>query len=165
MKPEGHILFKDEYDTLYNVDWRTVSGVIDFTSTVGQPFVWGKSRTGFMRDGVLFRRGIVTITRQVLRPFSGGYEIVAEGSSQYEDDIQMNFPCQTGPTDPFKYHLDRFLVDELAITVTDGSRWADPDLFDDDEADAFMVWGELDSGGNDITITGATVLEFIDVWG
>jgi hypothetical protein len=161
MKPSGHIFYQDEYQQQYHVEWKTTGGVIDFTSTIGQPFVWGKPPSGYLREGILFRRGIVTITRQVLRPFDGGYEIIAEGSSQYEDDIQMNFPCQTGPTDPFKYHLDRPLVDVVDAIVTDGPRWADPDSEDDED----MVWGDLDSSGNPVPITGATVLEFIDVWG
>lgn len=160
MKPSGNIFYRDEFQQSYHVEWKTVNGVIDFTSTVGQPFVWGKARTGFMRDGVLFRRGIVTITRQVLRPFDGGYEIVAEGSSQYEDDIQMNFPCQTGPTDPFQYHLDRPIVDDVEAVVTDGPRWADPDEDNDDD----MLWGDLDFSGSPVAVSG-TALEFIDVWG
>lgn len=160
MKPSGHIFYKDEYDTFYDVEWKTVNGVIDLTSTVGQPFVWGKPAAGFMRDGVLFRRGIVTITRQVLRPFAGGYEIVAEGSSQYEDDIQMNFPCKPGPSDPFQYHLDRPIVDDVQTVVTDGPRWADPGEDNDDD----MLWGTLDTAGNPAALAG-TALEFIDVWG
>lgn len=160
MKPNGRILFKDDYDTLYEVDWKTVGGAIDLTSIVGQPFVWGKAASGYIRDGVLFRRGVVTITRQVLRPFDGGYEIVAEGSSQYEDDIQMNFPCQVGPTDPFQYHLNHPIVDELQTVVTDGPHWADPEEAIDDD----MLWGDLDSNGDPIVVSG-TPFEFIDVWG
>lgn len=160
MQPSGHILFQDEFQQNYYVEWVTTDGVIDFTSTVGQPYVWGEEDTGFIKEGVLFRRGIVTITRQVIRPFQGGYEIVAEGVSQFEDDIQMNFPCQVGPADPFKFHLDYPIVDQVLTVVTDGPRWADPD----EDIDYNMVWGDLDVNGDPMVVSG-TVLEFIDVWG
>ncbi len=159
MKPSGHIFYKDSYDSIYQVVWMTVGGVIDLTSTVGMPYVWGKIAAGYLKNGVLFKKGIVTVTRQVLRPTSDGYEIVAEGVSQYEDDIQLNFPCQIGPVDNFVYHLDRPIVDETEIVITDGPRWADPDVENDDD----MIWGDIDSGGTPIVVSG-TPLEFIDIW-
>lgn len=160
MKPSGRIFYKDEFDQIYRVEWSTVGGVIDLTSTVEQPFVWGRTPQGYIRNGVLFRRGVVTITRQALRPFEGGYEVVAEGTSQFEDDIQMNFPCERGPTDPFTYHLNAPIVDGVDVTVTDGPRWADPDNLTESE----MVWSPLDVDGSPAPIGGTTSLEFIDVW-
>lgn len=160
MQPSGHIFFQDEFQQSYDVEWKTTGGVIDFTSTVGQPYIWGIEDVGFIKEGILFRRGIVTITRQVIRIFQGGYEIIAEGTSQFEDDIQMNFPCQVGPTDPFKFHLDRPVVDEIHAVMTEGPHWADSDEDVDDD----MVWGDLDVNGDPVSISG-TVLEFIDVWG
>lgn len=157
MRASGTIFYQDEFQTIYHVVWTTIGDVIDFTSTVKQPFCWGKADSGFIRGGILYRRGIVTVTRQVLRPNAAGYEIVAEGSSQYEDDVQMNFPCQDRPTDTFKYHLDYPLVDDDEIVVTDGPRWAD---LDDTEA----VWTNLDVSGNP-SATSGDPLEFIDVWG
>lgn len=160
MQSQGTIFFKDDYDVVYHTTWETIGGVLDVTSTVGSPIVWGEQASGYQLNGILYRRGIITITRQVLRPLANGYEIVAEGVSQFIDFIQMNYPCQPGPQDNFKYHLNNPLVDQTEIVVTDGPHWADPDV----STDADMVWGDLDSGGSPVPISG-TVLEFIDVWG
>lgn len=157
--PSGHIFFQDEYESTYEVEWATVGDVIDMTSTIKQPGVWGKPPEGYIQNGVLFRKGIVTIERQVLRSFTGGYEIVADGSSQYEDFVQMNFPCQAGPRDTFKYHLNNGIVDECEGLVSVGSRWADVDNPDD----VVAVWGDIDSLGDPLTVD-ADILAFIDVW-
>jgi len=163
IKPSGRIFYKDTYDTLYRIEWDTVGSVIDFTTIIMQPYVWGKSPHGYIQNNVLFRLGVVTVQRQVLKIFDGGYEIVADGYSQYEDYIQMNFPCEIGPIDNFKYHLNCSMVDDIQGRITDGSRWADPDNLDD----ANVIWGNLDVDGNivDSTITsGSDILEWTDVW-
>lgn len=159
MKDAGSIFFRDEHDTQYKVDWTTVNGVLDLTSIVMTPYVWGKANEGQIVAGILYRRGVITVTRQVLRPNAAGYEVVAEGTSQYEELIQMNYPCGGGPVDTFKFHCDRPIVDECEIVVTDGPRWADPDSEVDDD----MLWGDVDSGGTEVDATG-TEFEFIDVW-
>ena len=165
MTPSGQIFFKDSYEQFYSIKWDTINGVIDMTTVISQPYVWGKAPSGKIVGGVLFRNGVVTIERQVIRPFTGGYEIVADGVSQYEDLIQMNFPCQKGPSDPFKYHLNNGMIDECESIITEGPRWADPD----DQNDADMIWGDIDSAGNPLatpTMTGgADILAFVDVWG
>ena len=102
--------------------------------------------------------------RQIIRTLNDGYMIVAEGSSQYIDYIQMNFPCGGGPTDPFKYHCDCVTLDEVECRVTEGPRWADPDEVGDSDA----IWGDLNADGSpvvDLTVTGgAELLEWLDVW-
>lgn len=163
INPSGNVFYKDHYDTIYHVEWNTVGTVIDFTTITMQPYVWGKPSSGYVLNGILFRRGIITVQRQVIRLLTGGYEIVAEGSSQYEDFIQMNFPCATGPVDNFKYHLNCSTVDEIHVKISEGPHWADPD--DPDDADA--IWGDLNPDGSpiDITVTGvADILEWTDVW-
>lgn len=158
MKANGTLFWKDDYDTFYSVYWETINGVIDITSTISQPYVWGKPPAGHITSGILFRRGIITINRQVLRPLENGYEIVAEGASQYEGDVQMNYPCQRGPIDQFKYHLNQLVADSTQILVSDGSHWTDPDEESEDS-----IWSDLDISGSPVS-TSATVLEFIDVW-
>lgn len=163
INPSGNIFYKDHYDTIYRIEWATVGTVIDFTIITMQPYVWGKPHEGYVLNGILFRLGIVTVQRQVLRVFDGGYEIVAEGSSQYEDFIQMNFPCETGPIDNFRYHLNCSVVDEVNCKVLEGPHWADPD----DPEDADAIWGDLSPDGSslDVTATGELdILEWTDVW-
>ncbi len=163
INPSGKVFYKDEYNTIYRIEWATVGAVVDFTIITMQPYVWGQPNQGYVNNGILFRLGIVTVQRQVLRIFDGGYEVIAEGSSQYQDYIQTNFPCETGPIDTFKYHLNNIITDDIEFKVVDGPHWADPD--DPDDTD--VVWGDVESDGTaiDITSTGFTdILTWIDVW-
>lgn len=164
IKPQGEIFFQDIYEIFYEVHWDTVGGSLDVTSIIKDPRIRSGQQEGFIKNGVVFRKGLVTIHRQVLRDIDGGYMIVAEGTSHFEDFIQMNFPCEEGPIDPFIYHLDCAIVDEAEIKVVEGSRWAHPE--DPDDAD--VVWGDLHSDGSPVeslTATGGiTILEWLDVW-
>lgn len=159
--PSGNIFYQDEYDQQYLSEWVTVNGVIDITTTVRTPYILGMTNSGFIRDGILYRRGIVTITRQVLRPLSDGYEIVADGFESYEADIQMNFQCGGKPLDTFKYHLNNPIVDDCVCMVSDGSSFVDID-----SGMGGTVWADVDVDGNTIVYpTTGYVLTFIDVWG
>jgi hypothetical protein len=160
----GNIFTKDEYDQFYDINWETVRGDLDITTVTKTPYVWGEVPSGFIRNGILFRRGIISVQRQIIRVLDNGYEIIAEGASQYEDYIQMNFPCEEGPSDPFAYHVNCGIIDEPILRVTDGSRWADPDESGDSDA----IWGDLEDDGSpvgDLTGTGGlNILEWIDIW-
>ena len=162
--PTGNIFFQDEYEQQYLVDWETVGGVLDITTEVRQPYVWNEEPSGFIKNGILFRQGIITIHRQVLELLSDGYIIVAEGVSQFRDFIQMNFPCEQGPTDPFEFHLDCAVLDKMHFKVLEGPHWADPTDSDDDNA----IWGDLNPDGSPLdTVTligGAEILEWVDIW-
>lgn len=165
MNPSGNVFFRDEYDQTYKVIWETIApnNLIDISTEIRQPYIWGEEPDAFIKNGILFRLGIITVQRQIIRLFDDGYEIVAEGASQIRDYIQMNYPCETGPVDNFVYHLDCFVTDDTAFKVTEGSRWADPA----DEDDADVVWGSVDSDGSvgELTATGGvTPLEWVDVW-
>lgn len=161
MKDTGNLFYRDEWEQFYKVDWTTTNGVLDITSVVMTPFKWGEPRQGQIVGGILYRRGVITVTRQVLRANAQGYEVVAEGVSQYEDLIQMNFPCGGGPKDVFKFHCDRPVVDEVVAVMTDGPRWADPESSVDDD----MVWGDVAADGSAVDVTPGIGFEFINVWG
>lgn len=164
IKPSGSIFVVDEYQQQYEVDWSTVGDDLDVTTIIKTPYIWGQEPSGFIKNNILFRRGTISVQRHIIRFLDDGYEIVAEGSSSFEDFIQMNFPCEEGPTDPFLYHLDCGVLDDPYFKVLEGPHWADPD--DPDDADA--IWGDLESDGSpvaEVTVTGgADILEWIDVW-
>lgn len=164
IKPSGNIFYQDEYSQFYKVNWETVGDVIDITTTTQQPHVWGEPDEGFVKNGILFRKGIITIHRQILSILSDGYIIVAEGVSQYVDYIQMNYPCGPTPSDPFVFHLDCAVQDEVPVKVLEGPHWADPT--DPDDVDA--IWGDLNPDGSsleEVTMTeGADILSWTDVW-
>lgn len=159
----GHIFYEDEYTQKYEVQWETINGVIDITTIVMQPYVWGQQPEIRIDNGILYRRGIVTIVRQAIEVLSDGYVIIAEGSSQYEEYIQMNYPCEQGPVDNFKYHLNCSIIDDIYVKVRKGPRWADPDDDDDD----LMIWADIDQNGTPLLISGTeehSYLSWTDVW-
>lgn len=163
MDQSGNILYKDEYDQIYKVSWETVGTVIDMTTITELPYVWGKPQAGYIKNGIIFRKGVVSVTRHVLRILESGYEIVAEGTSQYVDYIQATFPCGPGPVDKFKYHLDHFVVDEDDFRMVNGSRWADSEELNDE----FAIWGDVNMDGSPVDLTatgGVDILNWIDVW-
>jgi len=163
MKPSGSVFYKDDYDTIFRIEWQTVGAVIDLTTMTFQPYIWGKTKQGYIQNGILFRLGIITIHRHVIKPIIDGYEIIAEGVSQYTDYVQMNFPCETGPIDLFKHHLNSQIIDEVGIKILEGSHWADPD--DPDDIDA--IWGDINLNGSSLELTGIgglDILQWIDVW-
>lgn len=151
----GHTLFRDEYGTLFETTWNTAGdGKLDITTVMRQPYVWGEQPSGpFFRNGVLFRRGVITTTRQLIAAHPSGYEIVSEGSEQVVGEYQDNFPCEAQPTDPFCYHLDSQVDDQMEIRVTQGPRYADPDAPDNvtqGPTEGAITWGNI---------------QWTDVWG
>jgi len=130
-KPSGNIFYSDCYDTQYRVTWETVDGLIDITTIIAQPRTWGKQEEGYVRNKIVYRKGIISVIRQIIKLVNNGYEIVAEGTSQYIDFIQCNFPCVDGPKDTFLHHFDNTISDETDIRVTSGTHWTDPSDTDD----------------------------------
>src|SRR4051794_13013206 len=91
LPPTGGLFYRDPAGTLYEVDWFTTADAkIDITTVTKQPYVWGEdpgvAALPSVRDGALWRRGTVTIQRQILAAHPSGYEIVSEGSSQVVAD-------------------------------------------------------------------------------
>lgn len=162
--PTGHIFYEDDYTQKYEVQWTTDNGVVDITTITQQPFIWGQQDQARIENGILYRKGVVTIHRQAIELLNDGYVIIAEGISQFDDFIQMNFPCEQGPVDDFKYHLNCSLVDQVDQKVLEGPHWADPN----DPEDLDVVWGDLESDGSpvdELTGTGGLdILHWIDVW-
>lgn len=119
----GSVFYKDEYGVLYRTVWEKsqAGGVsfFDFTTMISSPRPFSGPSHGYISDKKLFRNGICTIIRQVIRSVSDGYEIVAEGQSQFECYVQYNFSCDDAPSDVFRYHLDDFLTEELEMISED----------------------------------------------
>lgn len=151
MLDSGHFFYVDSYEAQYDVSWEKIGQNIDITTIIRQPYIWGEEPTGFIKNHTLFRFGVITVQRQIIKPLDDGYELVSEGVSQYQDYIQMNFNCGGGPADPFKYYLDcdTFAIPEFR--VTDGSCWSDPDISDT----GGCFWGDDSTEDS---------LEWIDVW-
>lgn len=157
----GHVFFEDEYTQKYEVQWTTVNGIIDITTITQQPYVWGQPAEAKIINGVLYRKGIITIHRQAIEIFNDGYAIVAEGTSQYDDYVQMNYKCEQGPMDNFKYHLNCFINDEMNIKILQGPHWGDPA----DQDDQTAIWCDLDIDGLPVNqIPNVNYFQWQDVW-
>lgn len=156
MNPSGSIFYQDEYEQFYNVDWETINGLIDITTIIKQPYVWNEEPDAFIRNGILFRKGLVIVERQIIKMTDEGYEIIAEGSSNIVDYIQMNFPCGGGPSDTFKYHYNCAISDEIILKISDGSHWSDVT-----EDSNYSIWGMVNPDGS---VSTTDSLEWIDVW-
>jgi hypothetical protein len=152
--PTGNIFYQDEYGTIYVVDWETVGGDLDITCKVEQPYVWGEPPRGYVRNHRVYRYGIVTITRQIIR----NNEVIADGVSQYYDYIQTNFMCEATPKDDFLYHINYVPDDDTETRVADGLQFTDPDVPYSDS-----VWGDVQNDGTPIVGTFPS-LEWMDVW-
>ena len=169
--PAGSMLFQDDYSTIYEITWETIehNGVdlLDFTTVTKQPSVWGSADEGYVRDRIVYRRGICTTTRQIIEPTSVGYTIIAEGTSQVICTFATTFRCGSiQPLDVFTYHMSGMPFDEFDEVVTCGPRFTDP-AFDlsGGMAGEDVVWADVDVTGNIIQIAGKQSFQFVDVWG
>ena len=159
----GHIKYEDDYTQKYEVKWETINGVIDITTITQQPYMWGIAAEAKIENGILYRKGIVTIHRQAIEILTDGYVILAEGTSQFYDFIKMNYLCESPPIDVFKYHLECQVTDDVSPSIVEGSRWADPSDIDD----ADMIWCDLYADGTPIPLTStdpSTCLEWIEIF-
>lgn len=161
--PEGKVHYKDDYGIIYDVNWVYVNNVLDILTVTKQPNVWGEPDTGYVSNRRVFRRGIITSIRQIIRVNDGGYELIGEGVEQKVDYFQSNALCGDEQfVDNFCFHLDCYVTDQLDFEVICGPRWVRCD-------DDFVEWPSLvlDSAGN---VTGVSVpenkqsFEWIDVW-
>jgi hypothetical protein len=160
----GSIFYKDSYGQLYTVGWETniVDGqeFLDFTTIVKIPYVWGEEDQGFIKNRQVFRNGICMTQRQIFAITDDGYEIVAEGESSFLCLVQTTFNCGDEPSDPFKYHLDSYVCDEVQALVTCGPRFTDPEL-----PENYVAFDEVAVTGGTSTLPGRQPFQFVDVWG
>jgi hypothetical protein len=134
------------------------------TVMIKQPYIWGQEPEGYIKNKILYRKGIITVTRYIYKQVGDVWELQAQGSEQYVDFIQMNPGCgDTQFVDNFCYHFYCNIVDIVDNTVVCGSRWTDVD-------DLQVEWPSLsvDSFG---VVSGYTVPDgiqpflWVDVWG
>ena len=163
--PEGSVYWKDEYDVIHEINWVYQDNFIDILAVTKSPHVWGEEDSGYMSGYQVFRRGIITSVRQIIRINDDGtYEIRGEGSTQKIDYFRTNVLCGEQPfVDNFCYHLDCIMSDKVDTQVVCGPRWVP---CEDDEVQWPML--VLDSSG---TVVGTEVSEnvqpfaWVNVWG
>lgn len=158
--PSGSARYIDDYGVIYEVSWETTLSGLDITTIVRQPHVWGEADQGFVRGTTLFRRGLVSVQRQIIASDGGDYVIRSEGGEQSIDVFQASFPCGPKLTDPFGYHLNNYVTEDAAFLVTCGPRWADPD----EAADDSVTWGDISVTGGGLVDLTPQSFAWIDVW-
>lgn len=157
--PEGRIYWKDDYGVIYESSWVFQDGILDIMMVTKSPIIWGEPETGFIRGNRVFRKGLITSMRQIIRvEDDGSYTIRGEGGNQEIGYFQSNVVCGDQPfVDNFCFHLDCMVTDELDTRVVCGPRWVS---CEDDE----VQWPMLvtDSSG---AVVSAEVPEEIQPFG
>lgn len=156
----GNFVYQDEYGIVYRVSWETSRSGFDITTMIQDPRVPSQAPAGFRQGRVLFRRGLVTVDRQILQDTDDGYLIVSTGGSQEVGFFQTSFPCGPQPVDPFCYHLSNCVVDEIDLIMVCGPRWTDPDEGDDD----IVAWGDVDVTDGLVISESPQLFQWVDVW-
>ena len=136
---------------------------LDIVYLTKQPYVWGEPIQGFMKGRIVWRKGIITLTRQVYYYNNGVWTEYSKQAEQTVDYFQMNLDCGQPPyVDNFCYHFDCCVDDQFDGLVICGTRWVDL-------SDYQVVWPDLvtDSYG---VVTGVNTppglqpFMFMDVW-
>jgi len=160
----GTLFFKDDYDQLYEIIWETSNldgmDALDFTTIIKQPYVWGEAPQGYIRNKVVFRRGVCTTIRQIFVPTDSGYTVLAEGMSQIICVFPTTFSGDQVPQDKFLHHLDSYVSDFEVDEIVCGPRFSDPEDVDPYE----IVFADVDAGGSIVQIAGKQTFQFVNVW-
>jgi phage tail P2-like protein len=162
--PEGQYLFRDEYDTIYEGSWIFKNGRLDIISIVKTPYVWGQPIEGYVDGGKVYRKGIITTTRQaILVNADGSYEVIGYESQSVIDFFLLNAHCNEQRfNDNFCYHYNCMVVDDLQILIWCGPHWSG-DLSDPIE------WSDLLLDTNGVVVglsptPGKQTFYFMNVW-
>jgi len=168
--PNGSYYYKDQYGVIYEGIWNyklDISGLyrtLDISYSIKSPGVWGEDPDGYLDGLAVFRKGIITNTRKVIRVYlDGSYEVTYEVCEQKIGFFQTNLLCgEDRYVDNFCFHLDCNITDEVDSFVLCGTRWTEV-------GDTQVEWPELSldsSGVNGYLSNPGKVQPFIfmDVW-
>lgn len=140
--------FIDAYGIIHAAMWKIVDDQVDITFMTQDPRIPGvSSGDGHVakvdRSLVVFKNGITTITRQIIKSTTSGLVILGQGHVQEEGQFQATFPCDTQPSDPFLYHIGCGVTDQVEFvngTVIE----QDPE----DPTEEFVWWPTVIDGSS-----------------
>lgn len=156
--------YQDDYKIRYEVEYEyksTPNGeVLDITTKVYDPRVYGQSPVGYILNNKTFVKGQISITRQIIRPEPDGYTIIAEGGTQRITEDRSEYIQVDGIhfIDRFRYKLDNQVLANEEGQVDDGSAFVDIN-----NTLNSCIWGVVDGSGSILPST-ENVITFIDVW-
>lgn len=153
--PQGSYNYKDSYGIINEGTWILTGNVLDIEFTTKDPRIPGEEPQGFV-DGIkVFRRGIITTTRQIFLLADGEVVLLAEGIEQEIDFYQSNVVCDEPLREnPFPYDVDCAAQANLEFIYNYGPRWTEPgeneDILSDGSTFPYEGWANVivDSGGN-----------------
>lgn len=159
-----NIQIQDSYGVRYEVTYisKNVGGsnIVDVTTKVYDPKVFGSDPAGYISNNKLFMKGIVSITRQIFKIEEDGYTIVAEGGTSVVTDkesdyIQVSGIIQSGS---FLHNYNNRVLADCESSIDSGSA-----LVDIDDTLNSCVWADVDVDGSFLP-SSSTALEFTDIW-
>jgi len=116
---EGGYQFIDHYGLIHIGMFETNDNTIDITTQVRDPRVLGVPADGEVINFRVFRDGMISTDRQIIRVADFGFIIVAEGGEQQTERFQTTFGCGDEIyLDPFAFHLCANITDDVDFIVT-----------------------------------------------
>jgi hypothetical protein len=151
--PQGFYNYQDSYGVINEGSWIVSGNVLDLEFTTKDPRIPGEEPQGYL-DGIkVFRKGIVTTTRQIFHLTDDGVILLAEGLEQEIDFYQSNVVCNEPLREnPFPYDVNCAAQANLEFDYNYGPRWTDPEIEDDD---IFPLWA-ANSIQEDVLADGST---------
>lgn len=128
---QGNFEYQDDYGIIYDIEWRFSLDVLDITVMRKDPNIPLQEPDGYteFENGILkiYRKGIITIVRRIIRYDINGSYTEAEGHESYIDYFRSNKVCDEKPFEnPFSYGINCAAQDNVQMLVTIGSSWHDP---------------------------------------
>jgi len=162
--PIGWFRMKDSYGTILTAYFRMAGDTLDITWISFEPRVWGEPEQGYTDGRKVYKKGILTTQRQILKSVGGQIIITGEWQQQIIATLQVNVVCgEQQFLDPFLFHTDCSILDFVEFDILCGPRWSDPSKPSD-----HCSWPDIgiDSEGVFIgPITGDSQFFWIDAWG
>jgi hypothetical protein len=128
--------------------------------------VWGEPDQGYVKNFVVYRRGIVTTSHKVIKTTPGtplGYEILSCIENQEIEFFASNVaPCADPFVDNFYLHVDCSVRENVNdIQMTCGPRFCTPE-------DTQVEWPDLvlNTEGNVVVVqaAGIQMFQWVNVW-
>lgn len=123
--------YVDAYGIVYSAFWKQDGDLIDITFIKRDPIVPGVGTSGRIvktKNGLrIFRTGVITATREVLRLCNDTTIVVKRGSSQVIGEFQATFGCGEEKGDPFHEHLDHSVTDQVEFLMGTSILLSDPE--------------------------------------
>lgn len=127
----GTFRYQDDYGIIYEVTWIFMEDTMDITVITKDPRIPGQEQDGFVKyvngSYQIFRKGIISTVRQIIKVVDTGAYIDSEGSESEVGFFQTNVSCGENEFDqPFAFGPNCALQDNVEALTTNGPHWVSP---------------------------------------